>query len=532
MNVKTIGFKSILDCYAKTKTIDIPHTKEVLNLELMKDTSSHLNLEQKREIKEIIKELNNKNEMTVIHDILSKIDQYNERDKNSQNIFSMIADTITDFMDQEDFNSFVLFENLVENYLYVQPESARELCKILLKDFDKMENSIFEQYPNCTESQIKSIMHQIDLKIDFINKAKSNHDIMEGLKGIKIVIDHNLKGKNKITSRETDLLFLNATFKAFANSPEDHPEWCYFLSKALEVFPYASENDIKLIFSKLMEGAAFELKDAVDSPTVNPYYLEAFELMYSLDKDHVMFLDIRPDFTETTTDASLTSGGVQVSYFTRHEHRVLETTKVGDLFEHFRQHPTENVQLPLWFLLCGGFIHSEITLQNKDPVVIGFHYRASDQNALDNLIKMITALRVSKIELGSRKLELHLSPLISNSYLEGGFESAKKIIISLTGVDLEEAFKAANPEQAIKKIVVQQLRNSIGASLGGAFESIAKNKIPTVDEILRELKKLGKSPKEGLAPEELEALKRDLVLQEAIGSSKDPELINKWNLIK
>ena len=154
---------------------------------------------------------------------------------------------------------------------------------------------------------------------------------------------------------------------------------------------------------------------------MNPYYQRAFDKIHSLDLDHTMFHGWGVDADPAHRPVSLWTGGIAVSVFSSKNYRVLEHTKLGKLFDNFVMHPDSKVQYPIWYLFSEGFIASDILYRQvkagNDPIVLNYHFRADDSEAIAQLVEIPTALARSAINaegVKGKKVIINMVPLIND----------------------------------------------------------------------------------------------------------------------
>ncbi len=453
-------------------------------------------------------------------------------------------------------------------------------------DVDKLSKILQENFPKLNESQKESLKAHLEQKIGHIqNKAANGESIDNDLKGIISFVEHNVLRTNMPWGGGVSLFAhipsLNKEFFAScAKTPENHPEWCYFLGQAQTVFPHASEQEIKAVFAKLMDGAAYEMESiqhsdtapattireitgesrnkGIDSPLhegatlfireqasadtkkpdaadpefmsryeessspedvsfsqtkssqvyasarqalfnrlSNPYYKEAFMLLQKLDTNNEMFLDHRPGFNDKT--ASLWSGGFAISEHASKEHRVLEMTKLGNLFNGFEQHTDHlKIQFPLWYQLSAGFVEAEMKRQiaeGKEPTLF-YHFRTADPLTVGTLVES-TTMMYNVLSRG-KELSLTLVPMFTS----GGMpKKGTEITVKANRSNFDKELKAGMGKYreqilAIKNGVIDiydAIMNDPKLCADSRLVELSKSlPEPTEAEIKAELQRLGR----------------------------------------
>lgn len=307
--MNTLGFNQSVSYFLESGSANITNLKTRLN-----DEVDHTNLKpkQKDDLKNLIQnitDINVENQLSQIKNTFTLMTTDVDESENFATTISTAAKSLADvfndylvkpvapsFSSQIDEglgkqNGLTHFEDLINNFINIKPKHNKELSKILNEELSTVESGMRRLYPDLSKSQIHSIMSNIKLKLQHIDSAQNPEEILKGLKGIKVLIDHNLKSNKKLDWKEDEinLLFLNTMsgdsvakttedqkktnldfIETCIKSPENHPEWCFFLNQAKAIFPNADESQIQDVFRSIMRATKFELTATVFKENIVP----------------------------------------------------------------------------------------------------------------------------------------------------------------------------------------------------------------------------------------------------------------------
>lgn len=381
--------------------------------------------------------------------------------------------------------------NLIHQLGSFTPTDTKALQEAQRQLPENVHKAMLELQKVIPESQMKSarlILQDLTVKVLLETDPTK---AAEGMKAIKAFMEHSFYGfaptEQVFTGKEGGPLSVQAppvrrtpdfdmaknlfygidtaniaTWVDFVDNPEKHPEFIYFTSEMKNIFPNGTEEQYREIFVTLMKATVFELENKAELQTLrgqslafegkqqtddstaakelyattrqtvshraaNPYYQEVFMALKALDVNNDMYHGWGIDADPRNREASLWTGGKAVMEFASGDFRVLESSRIGKLFDKFEMHPDWKVQYPLWNILSEGFVESDIIRQVKDgvdPVQLTYHLRADDPNSIGRLIELPTALTRCAEEVSGEKktpaFEIKMVPLISDSEAKGG----------------------------------------------------------------------------------------------------------------
>lgn len=349
------------------------------------------------------------------------------------------------------------------------------------------------------EQALKSMDVVLKNMVYSIGEQTDINEIQKTIKSIKSFVEHSFSGLAKASnvvpepiSEYSKLLFMSSAdtdedlgfWKACAENPISHPSWIYFMNEISQIIPEITEEQIKDVFIQLMKGICFEIenkngmetlrqlsaddksdlqntqqlgyqlyattKQIIGHRTVNPYYQNAILMLEGLDKNKTMFNGWGIDADPQNREFSLWSGGKEVMTYSSQKCRVLEGSRLGNLFDNFKMHPNWKVEYPIWNLLSAKFVENNILEQihrGADPVVINYHFRSDDPNSIGRMIELpsaLAALSLSEHSETPKELSVKLIPLMNDPKVKGGIKPlVHEISIKISAEDYINSLNTA-----------------------------------------------------------------------------------------